>query len=709
MNYCLSFLTAKMSRRLGAGFVLSGLLIAACAASGYWGIHHLGTTLDFMTGPAWNTADGAMEGVIEIEAQMLSASSIMHQGDIEKGKELLAEKKAGRDEAIGRMLEAGLMERTVVQKLTTTLNDYDANLAKAVHTEEQYRKSLRLFEEELTSARGLISQISARAQQIQSANPTPENSARPPAVEEPIPPSGLYSIQVNEPAPVQFDYSQVNAQQNQFRSLIGLQVTWADWQYAFRSLGNADPISAATQLKSLNHDLLLQVGNFLNSIQAGDDFQAGELQHQIERMTLAGDALCEINVKRVQAFDLYAKTCEDVLAIIDTAEEEGDSKVEGLAATIGPMKVQALTAITGSLIASLVISLIAGFINVRSVTVPIRQMVEVIGDLRNGKLTARLKLNRHDEFGTLGENLNALASKLQTALLDIQNSTRSLASSAVQVSSTAESLAASAKQTTQQTGTANHAAGEMASSISMVTESSDSIAEHIRSISSALAEMTSTITEISGTTQKYAVDVASTCELANSTNRRMGDLMNAADAIGHVVELIDDLAEQTNLLALNATIEAARAGEAGKGFAVVATEVKDLAKQTAKATAEIRQSITGVQTATQDAVTSIGQIGRMISDMTRTTEQIAAAIEEQNVTTQRMSEDMGETSNAVSSMSSLFIQSGKSSRAITSNIATVEKIARDTSDSATQYVEAGAKLTQLADHLDALVGQFELH
>ncbi len=220
-------------------------------------------------------------------------------------------------------------------------------------------------------------------------------------------------------------------------------------------------------------------------------------------------------------------------------------------------------------------------------------MVHVLGELRNGRLTSRLNLNRNDEFGYLADSINSLAVKLQNAMLDIQNSSRSLASSATQVSSTAEVLAMSAKQTTEETTTANRAANEMATSIVSVTNSSESIAQHIHSISSSLSEMTSTITEISGTTQKYAAEVASTCKLANSTNERMGDLMKAADSIGHVVELIDDLAEQTNLLALNATIEAARAGEAGKGFAVVATEVKDLAKQTAKATAEIRMSING--------------------------------------------------------------------------------------------------------------------
>ncbi len=102
MRRLAAYFTSKMSRRLGAGYVLGGLLIVSCAGAGYWGIRNMGSTLDFITGPAWSTADGAMEGVIEIEAQMLAASDLMNRGNFDEGKKALAELQVSRDEALGK-------------------------------------------------------------------------------------------------------------------------------------------------------------------------------------------------------------------------------------------------------------------------------------------------------------------------------------------------------------------------------------------------------------------------------------------------------------------------------------------------------------------------------------------------------------------------------------------------------------------------------
>lgn len=730
------YLSSSMSRRLGAGYALGGLLIVSCATAGYLGIRNLGNTLDFVSGPAWNTADGAMEGVIEIEAQMLAAAQIMNGGDFSVGKKSIELHASDRDEALHRMTDAGLMSHSMVQQVTDGLHAYDEYLTNALRTEEQYRKSTELFESELDAARIHMAQISDYAMTLPAATAsgsapvsvTPSHlpafpfenlmqqttsglQDRPPVLEIPGFTTSFHSFvsgaEGEEPEAV----LEFAPPAHRLAAVIGLQNNWSNWQHAFRTLTKNDPRTAAQQIQELNRKLQAATIGFQQAaILPGQDWSfAANLQSQMDRMLHAGEALVEVNIRRVDAFQQYQQRCEALLSTIGEAEEEGDSKVENLAASVGPLRLRAITAIFGSLAASLFISLIAGYFNVRSVTVPISRMIDVVGDLKKGRLGARFTLQRNDEFGYLGDAINDLAAKLQNALHEIQESSRSLASSAIQVSSSADVLVQSVKETTDETSNANRAASAMTVSMTTVSDSAESIVAHIRSFSNALSEMTSTITEISGTTQKYAADVAATCKLADSTNSRMGDLMKAADAIGHVVELIDDLAEQTNLLALNATIEAARAGEAGKGFAVVATEVKDLAKQTAKATAEIRESITGVQTATQDAVTSIGEIGRMIADMTRTTEQIAAAIEEQNVTTQRMSEDMGETSSAVTSMTSLFVQSGDSSRAISNNIATVERIAKDTSANAAQYVEAGARLTELAEHLESLVKQFELN
>ena len=136
----------------------------------------------------------------------------------------------------------------------------------------------------------------------------------------------------------------------------------------------------------------------------------------------------------------------------------------------------------------------------------------------------------------------------------------------------------------------------------MVAAASEEASTNVQSVASATEEMASSVNEISRQVQELARMASEAVDQARTTNDRVSELSKAAARIGDVVELINTIAGQTNLLALNATIEAARAGEAGRGFAVVASEVKALAEQTAKATGEIGQQITGIQAATQELV-----------------------------------------------------------------------------------------------------------
>ena len=127
---------------------------------------------------------------------------------------------------------------------------------------------------------------------------------------------------------------------------------------------------------------------------------------------------------------------------------------------------------------------------------------------------------------------------------------------------------------------------------------------------------------------------------AQQTDGRIGKLSRAAQQIGDVVKLITAIAEQTNLLALNATIEAARAGDAGRGFAVVASEVKSLASQTAKATDEISNHISGMQQATEESVTAIKEIGATIGQISTIASTIAGAVEQQGAATQEIARNV---------------------------------------------------------------------
>jgi methyl-accepting chemotaxis protein len=163
----------------------------------------------------------------------------------------------------------------------------------------------------------------------------------------------------------------------------------------------------------------------------------------------------------------------------------------------------------------------------------------------------------------------------------------------------------------------------------MVAAASEEASTNVQSVASATEELSSSVNEISRQVQESARMAGEAVDQARKTNDRVSELSRAASRIGDVVELINTIAGQTNLLALNATIEAARAGEAGRGFAVVASEVKALAEQTAKATGEIGQQISGIQTATQESVSAIKEIGGTIEKLSEIASTIAAAVEEQ--------------------------------------------------------------------------------
>jgi methyl-accepting chemotaxis protein len=170
-------------------------------------------------------------------------------------------------------------------------------------------------------------------------------------------------------------------------------------------------------------------------------------------------------------------------------------------------------------------------------------------------------------------------------------------------------------------------------------------------------------------------------------------LGEASAEIGQVIKVINSIAEQTNLLALNATIEAARAGEAGKGFAVVANEVKELAKQTGKATEDISGKIYSIQSSTKEAVEAIASIGKVIDHINDISNTIAGAVEEQSNTTNEISRHMAEAARGVEE--------------ITHNVTQVSEASKSASTGASSAYTAAGDLARMAEELQSLVGQFK--
>ncbi|MCA9172830.1 MAG: hypothetical protein KDB23_34465, partial [Planctomycetales bacterium] len=176
-----------------------------------------------------------------------------------------------------------------------------------------------------------------------------------------------------------------------------------------------------------------------------------------------------------------------------------------------------------------------------------------------------------------------------------------------------------------QSATVSAAAEELSINMKSMADSSNGMSQTIHSVANSIDEMNSTIREIANNAEKSALVADEARAIVEMSNSKIGNLGLAAKEIGRVIEVIQDIAEQTNLLALNATIEAARAGEAGKGFAVVASEVKELARQTASATDEIRERIESIQISTNEAVDSISLIGGVINNVNEVARTIASA------------------------------------------------------------------------------------
>ncbi|NOJ45061.1 methyl-accepting chemotaxis protein [Bradyrhizobium archetypum] len=226
----------------------------------------------------------------------------------------------------------------------------------------------------------------------------------------------------------------------------------------------------------------------------------------------------------------------------------------------------------------------------------------------------------------------------------------------------------------------------------MVAAASEEATTNVQSVASATEELSSSVNEISRQVQESARMAGAAVDQARVTNDRVSELSKAAARIGDVVELINTIAGQTNLLALNATIEAARAGEAGRGFAVVASEVKALAEQTAKATGEIGQQITGIQGATQESVGAIKEISGTIERLAEIASTIAAAVEEQGAATQEISRNVQ--------------QAAEGTHQVSVNITDVQRGAGETGSASAQVLSAAQALSADSNRLKLEVGKF---
>ncbi|MBS2024610.1 MAG: methyl-accepting chemotaxis protein [Deltaproteobacteria bacterium] len=309
----------------------------------------------------------------------------------------------------------------------------------------------------------------------------------------------------------------------------------------------------------------------------------------------------------------------------------------------------------------------------------VEKILAVVNAAAQGDLTREVPVKGLDAIGQLGEGLQAFLVELRGNMKAIAGNAQSLAAASESLSAVSQQMSANAEETSAQANT--------------VSAASEQVSANVQTVATGTEEMSASIREIARNAAEGARVAGTAVTLAATTNATVAKLGESSSEVGKVIKVITSIAQQTKLLALNATIEAARAGEAGKGFAVVANEVKELAKETAKATEDISAKIEAIQNDTRGAVTAIEQIASIINQINGVQTTIAGAVEEQTATTNEMSRNVAE--------------GAKGTNEIAKNITAVAKVAQDTSGGAAKSLEAAQSLARMAGELERLVSKYD--
>jgi methyl-accepting chemotaxis protein len=329
------------------------------------------------------------------------------------------------------------------------------------------------------------------------------------------------------------------------------------------------------------------------------------------------------------------------------------------------------------------------------------------GDLSGAKLPEVI-LARPDEMGDLARASQTMSESLRAFMGNINQGVQSLASAAKELSAVSKETA-SGTATMSDKAHAVAAAAEQASANTMsIATGMEQSSSSLSSVASATEQMSATVGDISANTSKARSISEQATGQAQVITEQMQKLGQAAQEIGHVTETITNISAQTNLLALNATIEAARAGSAGKGFAVVANEIKELARQTAEATEDIKARIAGIQNSTGTAVTDIGQITAVIKDVGGIVSSIAAAIEEQAAVTRDVAGNIAQASSGVRDANDRVSQTAEVSKSIAKDIAGVNSAVTSIRKGGEQVQSSAIDLSKLAEKLGLQVAQFRI-
>ena len=624
----------RISTRLNLGFASTGVLVLACAAAGWWGVRGVESSLATVSGPAWQTANGAMEGAIGIGHEMRLVSDMMARGSADT-----------------RAVDAAKVETDAALKTSTSTGLIDAGLVKSIL---ENRKA------HLASTREMLeTQVEWVAARATFDATTREFVAFGRVVEE----IGDGQVEAIEKNPDQaFTWNgglsrAWEAADGGMESNIGLLTSLYHLQRAV----TGDPLDSCRA--GIDEGLAFQTGASEGMLGTGafDVPCADEPGTQLSdryrtiftRFKAEIEAFYSITVERRAVEARYHETGIALLAAVDAFEIAGDKAMKEEAATAA---VRSATTARGLVIlgaAALAMCGLAAWLISRSIVRPLAVVDGAMAEIASGDgdLSRRLDASRADELGTVARSFNAFVEKIARSIADVRAQATELASGAEKIDSTSRTLASDAS--------------EQAATLEQVTAS-------IEELSAMVAKTATNSSGAVGIAERARSDADTGTAQMKKLVTAMDGIRTSSGKIASIIRVIDEIAFQTNLLALNAAVEAARAGDAGRGFAVVAQEVRSLAMRSAEAARDTAALIeesgsraeTGVKLVTEvedvfgrilggsrEVAELLAEISRASKDQSEAIRHVSGSMQEIDQTTQGNAAASEELASAASETS----------------------------------------------------------
>ncbi len=675
----------KIAAKLGTAFTLITLMLITASMVGFISTNRLSSSLDFLMGPAWDTADGSMEGNIAIQQEMLILTAMTREasiGQFQGPKGVDAIRQQGTD-AFARMFAAG------------TIPD-----AQAASIRQQVKEFRTTGEQLTTEAKEYAGRFSAMTDNLNRF------VALMTLVEE-IGDAAVESLAARPSAPL--TWSGISTRWSAADGAMEARIALLTRSYLYRQMSDQmiDLATARQRLEANSEELnalIEELGGLpqfrIPITNPGHEFEGVSYSDALHQLLQENNRLTAEAIEQFSRFQqmetVYRSSSNKLLAALEALEEVTDGAIEGMSSEVESAESAAFSWITIALLVGLIVTAGAIFYSVRSIARPLRQVADSLLDISQGEgdLTVSLQAGGKDEIGDIAHAFNQFVAKIRNTVLQVSSSSSQLGTAAEELSAITMQSNQNVLQQQMETEQVATAMNEMAATVQEVAHNAASAADSAAQADSATQQGGRIVSRTIDTIHELAGAV-------KSASTAIQQLALDSENIGSVLDVIRGIAEQTNLLALNAAIEAARAGEQGRGFAVVADEVRTLASRTQQSTQEIQGMIERLQSGTRNAV-EVMERGRQqaeegvtqAADAGQALQTIASAVASINDMNTLIASAAEEQSSVAEEMNR--------------NITNINSLSNQTADGSNQTALASDELAHLAGELQQLVGHFKV-